>query len=138
MKKLTKGLEIKQEDLKQVQVKVQLFNGQHWRIEPEGKAYRFTRFYEKGEPMDIDFQTGSLEKIYPQIKLLFNPKGALIANRLNSQGRLLTNRENKWFTTKGYKEKLPNKRAMEVYTLLEAMEESEFVADIQAYLHQKQ
>ena len=92
---MTKGLEVRMNDLRTVNAKVQLMNGQHWILE-QGTVYRYMKYFEKGKSMDVIFSKSSLEEIYDQIKILFNREGKIIALRLNKNHRLLTTKNNQW------------------------------------------
>lgn len=92
---MTKGLEVRMNDLRTVNAKVQLMNGQHWILE-QGRAYRYMKYFEKGKSVDVIFSKSSLEEIYDQIKILFDREGKIIALRLNKNHRLLTTRNNQW------------------------------------------
>ena len=107
---MTKGLAVYVKDLARIKTSVQLFNTQHWMIEGEN-AYRYTTLFEKGKPKKIFFGAAKTETIFPQIKLLFDQKERVIAQRLNSNGRLITTRENKYFKVRNHR----SERALEVY-----------------------
>lgn len=92
---MTKGLEVRMNDLRTVNAKVQLMNGQHWILE-QGRAYRYMKYFEKGKSVDVIFSKSSLEEIYDQIKILFDREGKIIALRLNKNHRLLTTKNNQW------------------------------------------
>lgn len=92
---MTKGLEVRMNDLRTVNAKVQLMNGQHWILE-QGTVYRYMKYFEKGKSMDVIFSKSSLEEIYDQIKILFDREGKIIALRLNKNHRLLTTKNNQW------------------------------------------
>ncbi|WP_368545414.1 hypothetical protein [Enterococcus faecalis] len=92
---MTKGLEVRMNDLRTVNAKVQLLNGQHWILE-QGTAYRYMKYFEKGKSIDVIFSKSSLEEIYDQIKILFDREGKIIALRLNKNHRLLTTKNNQW------------------------------------------
>ncbi|EPI08704.1 hypothetical protein [Enterococcus faecalis] len=92
---MTKGLEVRMNDLRTVNAKVQLMNGQHWILE-QGRAYRYMKYFEKGKSVDVIFSKSSLEEIYDRIKILFDREGKIIALRLNKNHRLLTTKNNQW------------------------------------------
>ena len=129
---MTKGLAVYVKDLAIIKTTVQLFNTQHWMIEGEN-AYRYTTLFEKGKPKKIFFGAAKTEKIFPQIKLLFDQKERVIAQRLNSNGRLITTRENKYFKVRNRR----SERALEVYALITAIEEKEYEEMIQNYWYQE-
>ncbi len=103
---MTKGLAVYIKDLARIKTTVQLFNTQHWMIEGEN-AYRYTT--------------------------LFDQKERVIAQRLNSNGRLITTRENKYFKVRNHR----SERALEVYALITAIEEKEYEEMIQNYWYQE-
>lgn len=92
---MTKGFEVRMNDLRTVNAKVQLMNVQHWIFE-QGTAYRYMKYFEKDKSMDVIFSKSSLEEIYDQIKILFDREGKIIALRLNKNHRLLTTKNNQW------------------------------------------
>jgi len=85
---MTAGQVIRQEDIENRLFTVQLFNGQRWKIEGS-KAFRFTLYYTDGQPEEIIFAESSLEKIYGNIKLLFDEDQHMIGSRMNQKCRLL-------------------------------------------------
>ena len=110
-------------DLSRINTKVQLFNGQHWKINQE-KAFRYATFFEGGKPVEVEFASETTERIYPQIKLVYDQRGKIIAQRLNSNCRLLTTQCNEWLTCqKVHKERLLN--ALNVYSMLAEIEKRE-------------
>ena len=129
---MTKGLAVYVKDLARIKTTVQLFNTQHWQIDGEN-AYRYTTLFEKGKPKKIFFGVSKTETIFPQIKLLFDQKERVIAQRLNSNGRLITTRENKYFKVRNHR----SERALEVYALITAIEEKEYEEMIQNYWYQE-
>lgn len=132
---MTRGLEVRVTDLKGSCIYVQLLNGQKWRIEND-KAFRYATLFENGKPQPIDFAKSTLEKIYPEIKLLFDTKGRVIAQRLNRNCRLLTTRENKWLKVEKNK-KINDPRKLEIYVLLSGIEENEYVKQMNTYIYSK-
>lgn len=129
---MTKGLAVYVKDLARIKTTVQLFNTQHWQIDGEN-AYRYTTLFEKGKPEKIFFGVSKTETIFPQIKLLFDQKERVIAQRLNSNGRLITTRENKYFKVRNHR----SERSLEVYALITAIEEKEYEEMIQNYWYQE-
>lgn len=125
---MSKGLEIKYSDLSKVEAYVQLFNGQKWHIK-KSQSVRFTTFYVDGKPTEIEFATEQTKVIYPEIKLLFDPQGRVIAQRLNHNCRLLTTSENRWFQAKK-----KGKKTETIYELIQMLEEKEFVVETLDYL----
>ncbi|EOK10670.1 hypothetical protein [Enterococcus faecalis] len=115
---MTKGLEVRMKDLRTVNTKVQLLNGQHWILEA-GIAYRYMKYFEKGKSVDVIFSKSSLEEIYDQIKILFDSEGKVIALRLNKNSRLLTTKNNQW---KKVRSKKVETQAIDVYELLKSIE----------------
>ena len=63
----------------------------------------------------------------------FDQKERVIAQRLNSNGRLITTRENKYFKIRNHR----SERALEVYALITAIEEKEYEEMIQNYWYQE-
>lgn len=115
---MTKGLEVRMNDLRTVNTKVQLLNGQHWILEG-GIAYRYMKYFEKGQSVDVIFSKSSLEEVYDQIKILFDSEGKVIALRLNKNSRLLTTKNNQW---KKVRSKKVETQAIDVYELLKSIE----------------
>ncbi|MEB7792069.1 hypothetical protein [Enterococcus faecalis] len=115
---MTKGLEVRMNDLRTVNARVQLLNGQHWFIEQE-VAYRYMKYFEKGKSTDVIFSKSSLEEIYDQIKILFDSKGKVIALRINKKGRLLTTKNNDW---KKIQSKQVKTQAIDIYHILRSIE----------------
>ena len=108
-------------DLLEVEADVQLFNGQKWRLEKD-KGFRYTTLFDNGKPQKIYFASEKTEKLFSEIKILFDKKGCIVAQRINRNCRLLTTRENKWF----YVQKNTNhKKGLEVYTLISGIEVNE-------------
>ena len=98
----------------------------------KGKRLSLHDSFEKGSPKNI-FRSCKTETIFPQIKLLFDQKERVIAQRLNSNGRLITTRENKYFKIRNHR----SERALEVYALITAIEEKEYEEMIQNYWYQE-
>lgn len=105
-------------DLRTVNAKVQLLNGQHWILE-QGTAYRYMKYFEKGKSMEVIFSKSSLEEIYDQIKILFDREGKIIALRLNKNHRLLTTKNNQWKKSNVGEFKT---QAIDIYELLKNIE----------------
>ncbi|MEJ4197245.1 hypothetical protein [Enterococcus faecium] len=126
-----RGLEVKLSDLIGVEAYVQLFNGQKWRIE-KWKAFRYTTFLVDGRPEKVEFAKSKTQDIYPEIKLLFDSKGRVVGQRLNSNCRLLTTTENSWFTLKKH-----NKNKKSIYDMIDLLEEKAFVKETNRYIRNK-
>ena len=113
---MTKGLAVYVKDLARIKTTVQLFNTQHWMIEGEN-AYRYTTLLKReAQKYFSELQNGN---DLSTNQTSFDQKERVIAQRLNSNGRLITTRENKYFKIRNHR----SERALEVYALITAIEE---------------
>ena len=127
---MTKGLAVYVKDLARIKTTVQLFNTQHWMIEGEN-AYRYTTLLKrKPKKYFSELQNGN---DLSTNQTSFDQKERVIAQRLNSNGRLITTRENKYFKIRNHR----SERALEVYALITAIEEKEYEEMIQNYWYQE-
>ncbi|MDA9472042.1 hypothetical protein [Enterococcus sp. 5H] len=94
MKKRTSlGLEILQRIEKG---RIQLFNGHFYRL-VRGKVIRQFICWEHGQQIFEDFgKEQRIEKIFQQIKLLFDPTGKIVATRTMSGEPLFAKKESIW------------------------------------------
>lgn len=118
---MTHGLVVTPGDLRTVETKVQLFNGQRWNL-AKGYAERYVIWYEDGKPTEIVIGREKVDKIFPNIKLLFDKKNKVIAQRPSPEARLITTRENNWLKREN-KHKQPSELA--VYAMIEMIEEQD-------------
>lgn len=123
VKNMTRGLEVKVNDLKLVTAEVLLFSGQKWRIE-NGRAFRYVTIFDDGKPQRVDFDSNDVSAIFGDIKILSDHKKRIVAQRLNRNCRLLTTRNNKWFKVK---KNTQHTRELAIYTLISGIEENEFI-----------
>lgn len=125
---MSRGIEVKLKDLFEVEVFAQLFNGQRWRIE-KWRAFRYTTFLVDGKPEKVEFAKSKTQDIYPEIKVLFDAKGRMIAQRLNHNCRLLTTTKSTLFTLT----KQPKNKKM-IYGMVDLLEEKTFVEEANRYI----
>lgn len=118
---MTHGLVLTPVDLKNVATKVKLFNGQTWNL-AKGYAERYVIWYEDGKPTEIVIGREKVDKIFPKIKLLFDKKNTVIAQRPSADARLITTRENHWLKREN-KRKEPSELA--VYGMIEMIEKQD-------------
>lgn len=127
------GIEVLQDHLVSVSTKVRLFNGQEWHLR-QGDAVRFCYLFERGKPVEYECDRKKLAEIYPEIKFLFDKKESVIARRSGPHARLLTTRENEWLSCSNRNEE---KTALEIYEMIEAIEDRKFGRKMLDYYHSK-
>lgn len=90
-----KGEVIKISDLMSVEATVKLFDKSRWRI-INGWAKKFTTLFDKGKPIDIYYEETSVEKIYPNIRLIFDKRNRVIGQRNSTKADLRAIVQENW------------------------------------------
>jgi hypothetical protein len=127
---MTKGYTIKLSDLiTKSEVVVQLFSGQRWKIR-KNAAIRFTTMLQDGKTYDVEFAEGNTEAIFDQIKLIFDPNGRVIGQRIQKGLPLKTTRVNDIFQVQkpGYP-KVP----MAIYRMIDEQQNKEYGESMAKY-----
>lgn len=127
------GIEVMEEYLLSVSTKIKLFNSQEWYLR-EGYAVRFCRLFEKGMPVEYECDRKALSEVYPKIKLLFDKKNKIIAQRSGPGSRLITTKYNKWLSCSSRNKE---KTALEIYTMIEAIEDRKFAKKMLEHYYSK-
>lgn len=127
---MTKGYVIRLNELNtKKELVIQLFNGQRWKLKGE-HAIRFSTFYQEGKPYEVAFLEGRTADVFDQIKLVFDQKGRVIAQRIAHDSPLITIRRNDIFK---YTQKDPKQAALGIYNQLETQQDQEFGAEMASY-----
>lgn len=127
---MTKGYTIQLNDLiTKSEIVVQLFNGQRWKIR-KNAAIRFTTMLQDGKTYDVEFDEGNTKAIFNQIKLIFDPKGRVIGQRIQKGLPLKTTRVNDIFLVQrpGYP-KVP----MDIYRIIDEQQDVEYGESMAKY-----
>ena len=127
---MTKGYTIQLNDLiTKSEIVVQLFNGQRWKIR-KNAAIRFTTMLQDGKTYDVEFAEGNTKAIFDQIKLIFDPKGRVIGQRIQKGLPLKTTRVNDIFHVQrpGYP-KVP----MSIYRMIDEQQDVEYGESMAKY-----
>ncbi|EPH62574.1 hypothetical protein D932_02472 [Enterococcus casseliflavus 14-MB-W-14] len=127
---MTKGYTIQLNDLiTKSEIVVQLFNGQRWKIR-KNAAIRFTTMLQDGNTYDVEFDEVNTKAIFNQIKLIFDPKGRVIGQRIQKGLPLKTTRVNDIFHVQrpGYP-KVP----MSIYRMIDEQQDVEYGESMAKY-----
>lgn len=82
-------------DLKSIEGVVKLFDRSKWRL-INGTAKKFTTFFEKGKPIEVYYDELPVEEIFPHIRILFDKKDEVIAQRSGRKGHLRVCIQGNW------------------------------------------
>lgn len=127
---MTKGYVIRLEELiTKKELVIQLFNGQRWKLKGEN-AIRFSTFYQEGKTYEVAFLEGRTDDVFDQIKLIFDQKNRVIAQRMNSDSPLITTRKNDVFK---FTQKDPRQAALGIYKQIEKQQDQEFGTEMAKY-----
>lgn len=125
------GIVVLEQYLSNVSTKVKLLNGQEWYLR-EGYAVRLCYLFERGQKVSYECERKDLSEIYPKIKLLFDKSDKVIAQRSGPGSRLITTRYNTWLSCTN---KDKEKTALEIYQMIESIEERKFAKNMLEYYH---
>lgn len=89
------GEVIKSTDLQSVECVVKLFDKSRWRI-VSGVAKKFTIYFEKGEPIEVYFEELPIDQIFANIRILFDKKNQVIAQKSGKKGQLRVCVQGNW------------------------------------------
>ena len=81
------GEMIRVEDLKTIEATAKLFDRSRWRI-INGWAKKFTTIFDKGKPIEVYYAEKSVEEIFPEIRILFDKRDRVIAQRPSTKAAL--------------------------------------------------
>lgn len=115
------GIEVRECDLENVYTKVKSFDRHIWQLK-DGFAERFVYLFKNGKQVPVKVRRVPISEIYPKIKLIFDLKGNVIAERACLGARLRTTKENKWLSVN--KSSAPD-RTLYLYQLVEGIESLE-------------
>ncbi|MBO0423371.1 hypothetical protein [Enterococcus plantarum] len=116
--------------------RVQLFSKQFYRLN-KGKVTRQISMMENGELSYVDWGSEKeLKEIYSQIKLLFDPKGKIVAIRLKLNEPLTAKKESIWNSVFIPKQQRTSD-LLRSYEENEAMEYYLWLKHIRAYCYKK-
>ncbi|MBO0474890.1 hypothetical protein JZO86_14400 [Enterococcus ureasiticus] len=116
--------------------RVQLFSKRFYRLN-KGKVTRQISMMENGELSYVDWGSEKeLSEIYSQIKLLFDPKGKIVAIRLKLNEPLIAKKESIWNSVFISKQQRTSD-LLRGYEENEAMEYYLWLKHIRAYCYQK-
>lgn len=114
--------------------RVELFNKQFYRLVKKGKVIRQIPYYEQGKLIFVDFgPEQALEKIFEQIKFLFDPTGQVVANRLAQGEPLLATKKSLWEKQRQF---IPTSNLRDIIKKSEEIREQE-IQMIQSYEQQE-
>ena len=91
------GEVIQVEQLKTVEATVKLFDKSRWRI-VNGWAKKFTTIFDNGKPIEVYYAEKPVEEIYPNIRLLFDKRDRVIAQRPSAKAVLRVAVQGNWKT----------------------------------------
>lgn len=127
---MTKGYTIHLSELiTKSEVVVQLFNGQRWKVR-KNAAIRFATMLQDGKTYDVEFAEGNTKAIFDQIKLVFDPKGRVIGQRIQKGLPLKSTRVNNIF--KVQMASSPS-RSMAIYRMIDEQQDKEFGESMASY-----
>lgn len=89
------GEMIRVEDLKTIEATAKLFDRSRWRI-INGWAKKFTTIFEKGKPIEVYYAEKSVEEIFPEIRILFDKRDRVIAQRSSAKALLRVGVQGNW------------------------------------------
>ena len=89
------GEVIQVEQLKTVEATAKLFDKSRWRI-VNGWAKKFTTIFDNGKPIEVYYAEKPVEEIYPNIRLLFDKRDRVIAQRPSSKALLRVCVQGNW------------------------------------------
>lgn len=89
------GEVIQVEQLKTVEATAKLFDKSRWRI-VNGWAKKFTTIFDKGKPIEVYYAEKPVEEIYPNIRLLFDKRDRVIAQRPSAKAVLRVGVQGNW------------------------------------------
>ena len=85
------------EQLKSIEATAKLFDKSRWRI-VNGWAKKFTTIFDEGKPIDVYYDEKTVEEIYPNIRLLFDKRDRVIAQRPSAKAVLRVGVQGNWKT----------------------------------------
>ena len=91
------GEVIQVEQLKTVEATAKLFDKSRWRI-VNGWAKKFTTIFDNGKPIEVYYAEKPVEEIYPNIRLLFDKRDRVIAQRPSAKAVLRVGVQGNWKT----------------------------------------
>ena len=91
------GEVIQVEQLKTVEATAKLFDKSRWRI-INGWAKKFTTIFDNGKPIEVYYAEKPVEEIYPNIRLLFDKRDRVIAQRPSAKAVLRVGVQGNWKT----------------------------------------
>lgn len=83
------------EQLKSIEATAKLFDKSRWRI-VNGWAKKFTTIFDEGKPIDVYYDEKTVEEIYPNIRLLFDKRDRVIAQRPSAKAILRVGVQGNW------------------------------------------
>jgi len=89
------GEVIQAENLKNVEAIVKLFDKSRWRI-VNGWAKKFTTIFDKGKPIEVYYAEKPVEDIFPEIRMLFDKRDRVIAQRSSAKALLRVGVQGNW------------------------------------------
>lgn len=89
------GEVIQAENLKNVEAVVKLFDKSRWRI-VNGWAKKFTTIFDKGKPIEVYYAEKPVEDIFPEIRMLFDKRERVIAQRPSTKAYLRVSVQGNW------------------------------------------
>ena len=89
------GEVIQAENLKNVEAIVKLFDKSRWRI-VNGWAKKFTTIFDKGKPIEVYYAEKPVEDIFPEIRMLFDKRERVIAQRPSTKAYLRVSVQGNW------------------------------------------
>ena len=91
------GEVIQVEQLKSIEATVKLFDKSRWRI-VNGWAKKFTTIFDNGKPIEVYYAEKPVEEIYSNIRLLFDKRDRVIAQRPSAKAVLRVGVQGNWKT----------------------------------------
>lgn len=83
------------EQLKSIEATAKLFDKSRWRI-VNGWAKKFTTIFDEGKLIDVYYDEKTVEEIYPNIRLLFDKRDRVIAQRSSAKAILRVGVQGNW------------------------------------------
>lgn len=83
------------EELKSVEAVVKLFDKSRWRV-VNGWAKKFTTIFDNGKPIEVYYDEKPVEEIYSNIRLLFDKRDRVIAQRSSAKALLRVGVQGNW------------------------------------------
>jgi hypothetical protein len=122
--------------MKSLYCRVELFDRKFYRLQ-NGKAIRQIVIHENGVSCFTDFgKEIDLEKIYSQIKLVYDPEGKIVANRMTTAGDLVAKPNSIWHKEITNKPE-PMNEEIRAYLKQEAFEHYLWLKNIRNYSYEK-